>query len=1240
MPPSTDPPTSGTAWPQPEAALADVLRRVGLAAGVQSAAETLLAGLAEPAGVAWLFVVQAERERWSLVAAAGHPPEEILSVFRSGLPYSQGVMGRAISQNCSIFVPHYPESEQALPELRSFGGACAYLPLRGASGLPWGGVALVSRSPRGDWDPALRALLERTLNDLSGTLERAVLLGHTVALAAISRLSEETLTPAEATRRAGRAVAAATHLSALGLIEFAGPDEGAASERGAGETPLDSLRLLGGWNGAPPRRGRPSLEERLRTALAEAQLGAHLSRALGRADAELGLYRGPLALLPLSGSGGRCWLAALRAGRLLSWSPDDRRLLEAAARAVTVAAERERAQAALNIQTQHTRLLLELSQRAYAAGDVLEAASAVLSPLLNALRASFAVFMQREGHDFVARLGVGTPPQTAAGRNFGLRFPEGLRAIELAAQAAAGGSLVSASPSAQGIPGAETLAQPERVGIASVVLRGPQLVEGLLVLFADGPRPWTPQETALLEAVGKTLSGVLDRLRREQEIQRSAREFEVQALMAERLRPHEEPHETAQVGLDACVELIGCDYAVYLDLALGPRVWSSSAPEALVQLMRAYDGQPLEGLPRRAAAQTEPLWCPDFTAEPDAMPQLVALGVRAAAYAAVLVDDAPVGVLMLGWFRKLSAAPPGADAALHGVAERLGRNLERAAHITQIQATREGALRALGVALEGRDFETQGHTERVVSRALRLGAQLSLSLPELDALRQGAYLHDIGKLMVPDAVLLKAGPLDDTEREQMSRHAQLGSELVASIPSLPLLARLVVRHHHERWDGGGYPDGLAGQAIPLAARIFSVVDVYDALTSQRPYKRAWSEDEARAELKAQAGRQFDPAVVAAFLAQASGSVDTPDTAQQALLPAARQAQPTRRSLDTLLERGLEIAGLADPEQVIVRALDLVAELLSVQAAAVWLGPGEDGQLELAYAWGDVGHSPPPGTRLSLGMGLIGRTAATGQVQRVQEYRSWPGRQPGYDVRGNVLAVPILRAQRVVGVLAVSQSSARELGTQDQLVLERLVQVIAVALLNTQRLAELEQLRERAEAAVRIDHLTGVGNRLALEQRFRQELARLRQQAAGGSQGGGGEASAGPLSVAVLDLVGFKAINDRYGHSQGDEVLRRVAALLSSLHPDTFRLGGDEFALLLPLDFRGATRALGRAIRRTESLGIGDRSVGANAGVAQWLPGTEDLGALLSLADQRMYRAKRAGLPSLPLDGLPLDERGH
>jgi len=158
-----------------------------------------------------------------------------------------------------------------------------------------------------------------------------------------------------------------------------------------------------------------------------------------------------------------------------------------------------------------------------------------------------------------------------------------------------------------------------------------------------------------------------------------------------------------------------------------------------------------------------------------------------------------------------------------------------------------------------------GHTDRVTRLAERLGERLGLDFDERRELRWGAYLHDLGKISLPDEILLYEGPLTAALRRQMQGHVQEGVRLAGQLPFLPQSVLDVIGAHHERWDGAGYPLGLRGEEIPLPARIFAICDVYDALSSARPYKKAWERADTLAYLRAVSGEQFDPQVVTALL---------------------------------------------------------------------------------------------------------------------------------------------------------------------------------------------------------------------------------------------------------------------------------------------------------------------------------------------------------------------------------------
>jgi putative two-component system response regulator len=195
----------------------------------------------------------------------------------------------------------------------------------------------------------------------------------------------------------------------------------------------------------------------------------------------------------------------------------------------------------------------------------------------------------------------------------------------------------------------------------------------------------------------------------------------------------------------------------------------------------------------------------------------------------------------------------------------ISRTTEIQQALTMVTQSHEEALWMIGLSLEYRDYEIKGHTERVTELSVATARQMGLCGEALTDMRWGAYLHDIGKLAISDQILLKPGRLTREEFEVIKTHVTIGQEMLKSVSFMPGSVLDVVRYHHEAWNGIGYPDGLIGEEIPLLARIFSVVDVYDALTSDRPYKAAWHPDDAEAEIIKQRGRQFDPAVVDAFL---------------------------------------------------------------------------------------------------------------------------------------------------------------------------------------------------------------------------------------------------------------------------------------------------------------------------------------------------------------------------------------
>ena len=176
---------------------------------------------------------------------------------------------------------------------------------------------------------------------------------------------------------------------------------------------------------------------------------------------------------------------------------------------------------------------------------------------------------------------------------------------------------------------------------------------------------------------------------------------------------------------------------------------------------------------------------------------------------------------------------------------------------------------ALASALESKDTGTGAHSLRVQRYAIELASSIDPALLDDESTEYGFLLHDVGKIGIPDRILQKQGSLEAAERRLLETHTVLGEQLLSGVALLQGQGLQVVRHHHERWDGGGYPDGIKKTEIPLGARVFAVADALDAITSDRPYRRARSWEEAAAEIVREAGRQFDPKVVKAFKERSS-----------------------------------------------------------------------------------------------------------------------------------------------------------------------------------------------------------------------------------------------------------------------------------------------------------------------------------------------------------------------------------
>lgn len=271
-----------------------------------------------------------------------------------------------------------------------------------------------------------------------------------------------------------------------------------------------------------------------------------------------------------------------------------------------------------------------------------------------------------------------------------------------------------------------------------------------------------------------------------------------------------------------------------------------------------------QGLAKKVLKDRLPVLIADYSKLEDAQEHLAPFGLRSAVGLPVLNGNRVSHVMLAGHAEEERQFNETELSVASLFVQRLASALQRVSYLNEIRSTRDATFRALGRALEHRDYETHGHTDRVTRLMQHFAKILSVPPRFHNGLIWGAYLHDLGKLSIPDEILLKPGKLTEAQFSAVKKHTLVGAEMCRDIPFLPQTTHQIVRSHHERWDGTGYPDQLRGADIPLPARMFALVDVFDALTSERVYKEAWSVERALQEIISLAGTHFDPALVPEF----------------------------------------------------------------------------------------------------------------------------------------------------------------------------------------------------------------------------------------------------------------------------------------------------------------------------------------------------------------------------------------
>src|SRR5438445_1149157 len=562
-------------------------------------------------------------------------------------------------------------------------------------------------------------------------------------------------------------------------------------------------------------------------------------------------------------------------------------------------------------------------------------------------------------------------------------------------------------------------------------------------------------------------------------------------------------------------------------------------------------------------------------------------------------------------------------------------------HVEEMANLHLRTIEALALAIEAKDHTTHDHLQRVRVYAIEVAKELKISPPEMEALHAAALLHDIGKLAIPEHIISKPGRLTPEEFEKMKIHPVVGAEILERV-RFPYPVVPIVRSHHEKWDGTGYPFGLRGEEIPIGARILSAVDYLDALASDRQYRRALPLEEVIQRLAAESAKSFDPKVVDVlkkrylhleklvedqFGHEVASKLSTDMKVERGLAPAAGFEDITvkdlpgqeanflssiaaaRQEAQTLFELSQDLgASLSLGETLSVFSVKL-RRLVPYDAIAIYVK--RNAELIPEYVNGD-NFRLFASLRIPLGQGLSGWVAQN----KKPIINGNPSVEPGYlndptkfSTLRSALAIPLEGLAGVVGVLALYHAE-RDNFTSDHLrILLAISSKMALAIENALKY-------EQAESSATTDYLTGLPNARSLFLQLDRELARCKRDTSS-------------LTVMVCDMDGFKQINDRFGHLEGNRVLRLFAVALKEScreYDYVARMGGDEFVVVapgLPPDTVAKKADQLRELAKHAGHEVcGEDILSLSVGQALYPKDGQDAEELLAEADRRMYIEKQ------------------
>jgi diguanylate cyclase (GGDEF)-like protein/putative nucleotidyltransferase with HDIG domain len=534
----------------------------------------------------------------------------------------------------------------------------------------------------------------------------------------------------------------------------------------------------------------------------------------------------------------------------------------------------------------------------------------------------------------------------------------------------------------------------------------------------------------------------------------------------------------------------------------------------------------------------------------------------------------------------------------------MGRVEDARRHLSQLNLLYMSTIETLAMAIDAKDQITHGHIRRVQHYATALAKKMGVrDAAQLQAIEAASLLHDMGKLAVPEYILNKPGPLTPAEFEKMKLHSSVGADILSAI-DFPYPVVPIVRHHHECWDGSGYPDGLAGADIPIGARILSVVDCYDALTSDRPYRPRLSDADAMRILVDRRGTMYDPIVVDTFsrvhasIAPTEISVDSMSDGLSAITRGAvvgPQTGPSGARLDDITASTEEMLVLYDLARGLTGHFDLsdAADVISkhlrriVPASTCVFFVYEIATDELRAAHASGENAPHFfGLRIPRGQRLTGWVAANKQTI----VNSDPTLDLGEVARSlrpplrSCLSTPLVQGPELVGVLTV-YSTHRNAFSEDH---RRIIEVIGRQVSRTVKCA-VDFEHDRSTTLK--DQLTGLPNLQHLERFIAAEMA--------------SPSGPAPLSLIFVDFRSLKAINVKFGRAGGDQALADVAEAIRGVLRGgdvLFRYESDEFVVLLAQTDSDAanavaTRIADRISERNDHCSAPEQRIEVTIGIA-------------------------------------------